>query len=476
MDGMKIVGDLFGAGKMFLPQVVKSARAMKKAVAYLQPYMERGEAEAGALARSQGKILMATVKGDVHDIGKNIVGVVLGCNNYEVIDLGVMVPAATGFSTTAIEHKADIVGLSGLITPSLDEMVFVAQEMTRRGFTHAAAHRRGDDQPAAHGREDRAGVRRAGRPRARRVARRGRRVEPARRRRGRRSTPRTARRRPSFASSMRRGANGRCCPTSRRGRTGCDSTGTARRSRRRGSWAAGARRRAARGSGAVHRLDVLLLGVGAEGAIPRHPRSPASTAPPPASCTSMRQTLLDRIVARRAADARAASYGFWPANTRRRRHRGLSPTTRAAAAELTRVPDAAPAGDRSPTASRTGRWPTSSRRGRAACRLHRRVRRDGGHRRRGRWRAGSSATTTTTTRSWSRPWPTGSPRRSPSTCTRRRGEDWGYGERRAADRRRAHRREVSAASARRSATRPAPTTPRSASCSICSDAEARASR
>ncbi|MEO7275539.1 MAG: methionine synthase, partial [Vicinamibacterales bacterium] len=131
MDGMKIVGDLFGAGKMFLPQVVKSARAMKRAVAVLEPYMEL---EKGQTRSTQGRILMATVKGDVHDIGKNIVGVVLGCNNYEIIDLGVMVPAAK-ILDAAIEHKVDIVGLSGLITPSLDEMVFVAKEMSRRGFT-----------------------------------------------------------------------------------------------------------------------------------------------------------------------------------------------------------------------------------------------------------------------------------------------------------------------------------------------------
>jgi len=134
MDGMKVVGDLFGAGKMFLPQVVKSARAMKKAVAYLLPYMEEQKRLSGGGSSSQGRVLMATVKGDVHDIGKNIVGVVLGCNNYEVIDLGVMVPAAK-ILDAAIEHKADIVGLSGLITPSLDEMAFVAREMDRRGFT-----------------------------------------------------------------------------------------------------------------------------------------------------------------------------------------------------------------------------------------------------------------------------------------------------------------------------------------------------
>jgi len=131
MDGMNVVGDLFGEGKMFLPQVVKSARVMKKAVAYLQPFIEAEKAGAGA--RSQGKVLMATVKGDVHDIGKNIVGVVLQCNNYEVIDLGVMVPCAT-LLQKAQEHQVDIIGLSGLITPSLDEMVHVAKEMTRLGF------------------------------------------------------------------------------------------------------------------------------------------------------------------------------------------------------------------------------------------------------------------------------------------------------------------------------------------------------
>jgi len=127
MDGMKVVGDLFGAGKMFLPQVVKSARVMKRAVAYLEPYMAAEKVE----ARTKGKIVLATVKGDVHDIGKNIVGVVLGCNSYDVVDLGVMVPADSILKTAA-DRKADLVGLSGLITPSLDEMVFVAKEMKRR--------------------------------------------------------------------------------------------------------------------------------------------------------------------------------------------------------------------------------------------------------------------------------------------------------------------------------------------------------
>jgi 5-methyltetrahydrofolate--homocysteine methyltransferase len=130
MDGMSVVGDLFGAGKMFLPQVVKSARAMKRAVAYLEPFME---AEKDGASTSRGKIVMATVKGDVHDIGKNIVGVVLGCNNYEIIDLGVMVPCDR-ILDTAVEEGCDLVGLSGLITPSLDEMVNVAREMERRGI------------------------------------------------------------------------------------------------------------------------------------------------------------------------------------------------------------------------------------------------------------------------------------------------------------------------------------------------------
>jgi 5-methyltetrahydrofolate--homocysteine methyltransferase len=133
MEGMQVVGDLFGSGRMFLPQVVKSARAMKKAVAYLEPFMEEEKLRLGTTDRAQGKVVLATVKGDVHDIGKNIVGVVLGCNNYEVIDLGVMVPADVLLDTAANE-RCDIVGVSGLITPSLDEMVHVAKEMERRGI------------------------------------------------------------------------------------------------------------------------------------------------------------------------------------------------------------------------------------------------------------------------------------------------------------------------------------------------------
>jgi 5-methyltetrahydrofolate--homocysteine methyltransferase len=134
MDGMNVVGDLFGAGKMFLPQVVKSARVMKKSVAYLIPYIEAEKVASGSTAsRTKGTVVMATVKGDVHDIGKNIVGVVLQCNNYEVVDLGVMVPAQRILDAVK-EHDADLVGLSGLITPSLDEMVNFAAELERQGY------------------------------------------------------------------------------------------------------------------------------------------------------------------------------------------------------------------------------------------------------------------------------------------------------------------------------------------------------
>ena len=190
MDGMNVVGDLFGAGKMFLPQVVKSARVMKKAVAHLIPFIE-AEKDPGA-SRTNGRIVMATVKGDVHDIGKNIVGVVLGCNNYEVIDLGVMVPVAR-ILETAREQNADMIGLSGLITPSLEEMRHVAVRDGARGVHDPAADRRRDDVTDPHRRADRARVPRPGRPRRGRLAR------------GRASPVRssTRRRRDAFAAGIR---------------------------------------------------------------------------------------------------------------------------------------------------------------------------------------------------------------------------------------------------------------------------------
>ena len=223
MDGMTIVGDLFGSGKMFLPQVVKSARAMKRAVAYLEPYMEAEKA--GGNGRARGKIVLATVKGDVHDIGKNIVGVVLGCNNYEIIDLGVMVPADR-ILDTAVEEDCDIVGLSGLITPSLDEMVHVAGEMERRGLdlplliggaTTSRQHTAVKIAPA-YGAADAA--------RARRLAGRRRRLRPARARAARGgSTATTARRRRAARAPQREGRKPLLPLTGTRARTARRSTG-----------------------------------------------------------------------------------------------------------------------------------------------------------------------------------------------------------------------------------------------------------
>ena len=178
MDGMNIVGDLFGAGKMFLPQVVKSARVMKKAVAHLIPYIE-AERDTSA-ARNNGKVLLATVKGDVHDIGKNIVGVVLQCNNYEVIDLGVMVPCAR-ILETARREQVDLVGLSGLITPSLEEMSFVASELEREGFKVPLLIGGATTSRVHTGGQDRTELPRPDRPRARRVTRGRRGQQPAER-------------------------------------------------------------------------------------------------------------------------------------------------------------------------------------------------------------------------------------------------------------------------------------------------------
>jgi 5-methyltetrahydrofolate--homocysteine methyltransferase len=177
MAGMNVVGDLFGSGKMFLPQVVKSARVMKKAVAYLLPFMEAEKKATGGVHKNAGKVLMATVKGDVHDIGKNIVGVVLACNNYEVIDLGVMVPCEK-ILQTAREQNVDIIGLSGLITPSLDEMAHVAREMERET---AAAHRRRHDQQGPHRRENCTELFATGRACPRRLACRARGQQPGQR-------------------------------------------------------------------------------------------------------------------------------------------------------------------------------------------------------------------------------------------------------------------------------------------------------
>ena len=299
MDGMNLVGDLFGSGRMFLPQVVKSARVMKQAVAYLTPFLEADRAALVAAggevtSSSNGTAVLATVKGDVHDIGKNIVGVVLGCANYEIIDLGVMVPAQK-ILDTAREHDAQIIGLSGLITPSLDEMVHVASEMQRQDFDDPAADRRRDDQPNPHGSARDTGVlERSGGARRRRQPRRRRDLEAAVRRSTRR-VPRRPRRRVPAGHRGARACRGRAqprldrrCPSQRRlvhvRRVDRDRTDVHRH--------AHLRRDRPRRPGAVHRLDAVLPHVGPARPLPDHPHR----------CRVRRSRTT--AVRRRAADAR----------------------------------------------------------------------------------------------------------------------------------------------------------------------------
>ena len=275
MAGMSVVGDLFGAGKMFLPQVVKSARVMKKAVAYLTPFMEAEKAAllaAGHEVKAQGKIILATVKGDVHDIGKNIVGVVLACNNYEVIDLGVMVPAEK-ILERAKEVRADIIGLSGLITPSLDEMVHVAREMERQHFKVPLLIGGATTSRAHTADQNRAALLRAGRPRPRRKPRRARDIKSAERRAAHRlrSQPSRRVRSPSQAprspkTSRRLHPGSPRPPHSHRvARRGPRNTGVHRRPRH--------RRRSARHPARIHRLVAVLPRLGPEGNLSAHPRT-----------------------------------------------------------------------------------------------------------------------------------------------------------------------------------------------------------
>ena len=383
-------------GKMFLPQVVKSARAMKRAVAYLEPFME-AEKERRRAAR-RGKVVLATVKGDVHDIGKNIVGVVLGCNNYEVIDLGVMVPAER-ILDTAREEGADVVGLSGLITPSLDEMVHVAREMERRGLDAAAADRRRDDVEAAHGGADRARVLAPTvhvLDASRVVGVVSDLLDPARDRRLRRGEPRAAgaparaarRARPEAAAPLEAARANRAprrlrttCPR-RRSPARASSSPTSRRSRDYVDW-----------QFFFHAWEL-------KGQLPGDPRAAGGA----------------RALRRRAGAARrdhrrqpAAGRGASTASGRR-----AADGDDVVLAEGTRFSLPPPAG-------RLRRL--------AAEPLPRRLRRAGGRPRRRLRRRRSTAptssppatrpSTTTTARSWSRRSPTGSPRRSRSGCTRR---------------------------------------------------------
>ena len=343
---------------------------------------------------------MATVKGDVHDIGKNIVGVVLGCNNYEVIDLGVMVPGDR-ILETAIGGARDIIGLSGLITPSLDEMVHVAREMERRGLDAAAAHRRRDDDAPAHGGADRAGVLAAGRPRARRVARGRRRLDLLDPERRSGSTARTASSRSGCASSTRSASASRCCRSSRRARTGTASRSTTCRRR---AFIGVARRAGARDARRVHRLDVLLHAWELKGRFPAILEQPAAR-----ELFDDAQRLLDEIVARRAA-RRARRLRLLAGGVRRRRHR--CPADNGEHARFCFLRQQADHGDSrpnrcladyvAPAGDHIGAFAVTA--GLGADELA----------------AASRPSTTTTARSWSRRSPIAWPRRSPSTCTRSR--------------------------------------------------------
>ena len=361
MDGMSVVGDLFGAGKMFLPQVVKSARVMKKAVAYLTPFMEAEKAAmaaAGQAVKTQGKIVLATVKGDVHDIGKNIVGVVLACNNYEVIDMGVMVPCEKILERAQAE-KADLIGLSGLITPSLDEMVHVAREMERQGFklplliggaTTSRAHTAVKiaphySEPVVHvldasravpvttsllSDEGKAAVRRAAPRRVREAAQAARGAAAQARRRSRR-------------------ARAKRTPIEWR----AEDIAAARVHRR-----ARARRLPARDAARVHRLDAVLPHLGAQGRLPAHPRAREVRR---AGAPDLRRgaTRCSTRSSRRSCSRARGVYGFFPANAVGDDVELYTDETRAHGARA--VPLPAPADERRQTASRAGRSATSSR-------------------------------------------------------------------------------------------------------------------
>ncbi len=443
MDGMKVVGDLFGSGRMFLPQVVKSARAMKRAVAYLEPYMEEEKERTGSNGRAQGTIVLATVKGDVHDIGKNIVGVVLGCNNYEVIDLGVMVTGDT-ILDTAVEVGADAVGLSGLITPSLDEMVHVAKEMERRGLelplliggaTTSRQHTAVRIAPV-YGRET-VHVLDASRvvgvvsdlldPVRRETLDAGNREEQERLR----VQHAEKERRPLLPLDAAR-ANRQPLtydelpvPVVHRHEAGCTVPG---------------------GAAAVHRLAVLLPRLGAEGEVPCDPGAARG-----ARALRRRRGAARRDRPRRPPPRRGRLRLLARAR-RGRRHR---------ARDRRALPDAAPAVG----LGRLAPEPFAGRLRRARTAItwvHSRSGSTG----QTSWPPATRRSTTTTARSWSRLSPTGSPRRSRSGCTCRRG---GSGTSPTRPRRaRSSSLRAIAGSGRHSAIPPAPTIPKSAGCSTCS--------
>ena len=273
MDGMNVVGDLFGAGKMFLPQVVKSARVMKKAVAHLVPFIEEEKRAGGRAPKTSGRIVTATVKGDVHDIGKNIVGVVLRCNNFEVIDLGVMVPAAQ-ILDTARQEKADMIGVSGLITPSLDQMCRLAAEMERQGLdlplliggaTTSRMHTAVKIAPRLQRRGGACDGRVEGGRCRRRAHQRG--AAPGLRRRGARALRRDA-------CGARAGPGGKAAAYACRGarQPGATRLGALPRAGAALHRRAHRRRRDGRRSRSLHRLDALLPKLGARRHVPCDPR------------------------------------------------------------------------------------------------------------------------------------------------------------------------------------------------------------
>ena len=357
MAGMNVVGDLFGAGRMFLPQVVKSARVMKKAVAVLIPYLE---AERAGTGKRSGTIVTATVKGDVHDIGKNIVGVVLGCNDYEVVDLGVMVPAAR-ILEKAIEIDADLIGLSGLITPSLDEMTHVAVGDGAPGLHDPAAHRRRDDVADPHRGQDRAGLFGAGRPRPRCVTggrgrRRARPAGPARRVRGRDRATSTRTIRRERAGPARQGE----APDDRRGPRQPRADRLVRGRPRRGRRSSGRERSPTIRSPScvdLHRLDAVLRDLGDARRLPGDPRRPAARRG--GSRSAPRRAGPARTDRRaRTADGERRRRLLAGERGRRRRHRRL--VRRDAAGRAARRSGRSASRWPSPTAGRTSPSPTSS--------------------------------------------------------------------------------------------------------------------
>ena len=466
MDGMGVVGDLFGAGKMFLPQVVKSARVMKKAVAYLMPFMEAEKAAMAAAAarpcKTQGKIVLATVKGDVHDIGKNIVGVVLACNNYEVVDMGVMVPCEK------ILERAKL-GEGRPHRPERTHHALARRDGARRardgaaGVQAAAAHRRRDDEPRAHRREDRAALQRAGRARARREPRRAGDHEPPQRRGQaglRRAAPRRLReappdpRRPEAQARAARGG-AREPDADRHGAPRTFPSPEFTGVRVLADFPLATLREYIDWTPFFHTWEL-------QGRLPAHPRAREVWRSRRARSSPRRTRCSTRSSPRSSSTARGV-YGLFAANAVGDDVELYTDATRTKVARTLPLP--APADAPRTRASRTARLGDFIAPKETGLRDH-----IGGfavttgHRPQGAVRLDSAPSTTTTTRSWPRRSPTDSPRRSPSTCTRRVREEWGYGTRRGARHTRTSSPRSTAASGPPPDTPPARTTPRRGRC------------